>query len=215
VVARIWALQYTYIGRAAFGMKNFVGFRGRRIGLLVRGNPTITELNRVLLKTVALSDRDVKGVDLRNFSDGINKLARGEIDAAPIIVGVPVIRKARAKVPLGLNYISLFGPRATTKLLSEQVPGLYVANVKPNNRLPIDSSGRDRDFRSIYPALYPPFLRLCLVDDIFLLVDRPAFDALDLIRAAASIWAEKLSGRDILARPFDDGENPIAQRCNL
>ena len=32
-VARLWALRYTYLGRAAFGMKNYVGFRGQRIGL--------------------------------------------------------------------------------------------------------------------------------------------------------------------------------------
>ena len=124
VVARIWSLRYTYLGRAAFGMKNYVGFRGRRIGLVIRNNPTMTELNRVLLKTVALGDRDVKGVDLKNFGDGINKLSRGEIDATPIIVGVPVIRKVRGKVPLGLNYVSLFGPRATTKFLAEHIPGL-------------------------------------------------------------------------------------------
>ena len=135
-VARIWALRYTYIGRAAFGMKNYVGFRGRRIGLVIRNNPTMTELNRTLLKTVALGDRDVKGVDLRNFRDGINKLARGEIDAAPIIVGVPIISKVRANVPLGLNYVSLFGPKPTTKFLAEQVPGLYIATVKPSKRLP-------------------------------------------------------------------------------
>ena len=40
-VARLWALRYTYIGRAALSMKNYVGLRGRRIGLVVRNNPTM------------------------------------------------------------------------------------------------------------------------------------------------------------------------------
>ena len=46
-VARLWTLRYTYLARAAFSMKNYVGFRGRRIGLVVRNNSTMTELNRV------------------------------------------------------------------------------------------------------------------------------------------------------------------------
>ena len=78
----------------------------------------------------------MRPVVIRSLTDGINRMAKGELDAVPIAVGIPLVRRARESVPGGVVYLSLIGPRANAKFLGELVPGLYTKEVQPQKRLP-------------------------------------------------------------------------------
>ncbi len=78
----------------------------------------------------------MRPVVIRSLKDGINRMAKGELDAVPIAVGIPLVRRARESVPGGVVYLSLVGPRANTEFLSNLVPGLYTKEVQPQKRLP-------------------------------------------------------------------------------
>ncbi len=135
-LGRLWTIRYTYLARSALGIKNLAGLRGRRVGFEVTGNPTLSEVNAVLLKTVALGARDMKVSEIAGFPDGIQRLTSGDLEAVPIAVGAPLVRQARLGIQGGVNYVSLFGPNATTDFLANLLPGLYVVELQPDERIP-------------------------------------------------------------------------------
>ncbi|MBM3511319.1 MAG: hypothetical protein FJX61_14450 [Alphaproteobacteria bacterium] len=135
-LGRLWTIRYTYLARSALGIKNLAGLRGRRVGLDVTGNPTLSEVNAALLRTVALGARDMKASEIAGFPDGIQRLTARELEAVPIAVGVPLVRQARLGIQGGVNYVSLFGPNATTDFLANLPPGLYVVELQPDERIP-------------------------------------------------------------------------------
>jgi TRAP-type uncharacterized transport system substrate-binding protein len=132
----LWTIRYAYLARSALGIKNLAGLRGRRVGLEIAGNATFSEVNAVLLRTVALGARDMKAAEIAGFPDGIQRLTSGELEAVPIAVGVPLVRQARLGIRGGVNYVSLFGPNATTDFLANLLPGFYVVELQPDERIP-------------------------------------------------------------------------------
>ena len=133
---RLWPIRYTFLARANLGINNVVGLRGRHIALDLRRGTALSAVNRAILETVAINERNVRPVVIRSLTDGINRMAKGELDAVPIAVGIPLVRRARESVPGGVVYLSLIGPRANAKFLGELVPGLYTKEVQPQKRLP-------------------------------------------------------------------------------
>ena len=135
-VIRLWPVRYSFMSRNNLGIRSMVGLRGKRVALDMEGSAALGPINRALLATVGLKERDIRPVAIRNFTDGTNRMIKGEIDAIPIAVGVPLVRKARRTVPGGVNYVTLIGPKANVDFLSAIVPGLYTVVVKPQKRLP-------------------------------------------------------------------------------
>lgn len=135
-VLRLWPVRYSFLSRNHLGIQSMVGLRGKRVALDMEGIAAFGPINRALLATVGLKEQDVRPVTIRSFTDGTNRMIKGEIDAIPIAVGVPLVKKARKTVPGGVNYVALIGPKANAAFLSNIVPGLYTVVVKPEKRLP-------------------------------------------------------------------------------
>ena len=97
-VIRLWPVRYSFMSRNNLRIHSMVGLRGKRVALDMEGTAALGPTNRALLATGGLKERDVRPVSIRNFTDGTNRMIKGEIDAIPIAVGVPLVRKARKTV---------------------------------------------------------------------------------------------------------------------
>jgi TRAP transporter TAXI family solute receptor len=171
---RLWKVRYAYLARSVLGIDNYAGLRGRRVGFDVATSATMSAVNAALMATVGLGRRDFRAEPIDSFAAGVQRLIAGELDAVPIAIGVPLGRQARAGIAGGVNYISLFGPNATTEFLGRRVPGLYLVDVQPDERI---------------PELAEPVLAVAF--DVFLVTSARTPD-----RAVAALLQAKLDAND-------------------
>ena len=136
-LARLWPIRYTFLARASLRIESVVGLRGKRMVLDVANDPALGAVNRAILSTVGLRDRDVRATAVQSLGEAVSQLVRGEIDVIPIAVGVPLVRRLTKEIAGGVNYVTLIGPNATDDFLGKHTPGLYTIEVEPAKRLAV------------------------------------------------------------------------------
>ncbi len=135
VIARIWVLPYAYMVKADSGIRTVEDLKGRRVVVKVKTNVSLAQLNRTILSTAGLTEADVKAADSGGVVKGIAMVVEGRVDAAPVAVSMPAMRKAHATVPGGLRIVAL-GGKATDELMNAGSAGSRTFMAKPNKRRP-------------------------------------------------------------------------------
>ncbi len=133
-LARIWILPYGYFVKESSGIKTIADLKGKRVIVNVKTNISLAQLNRTILATAGLTERDLTAVDSGGVVAGINMVIEGRVDAAMAATGMPAMRKAHATVPGGLRMIAL-PASATDEQMARGMPGSRTFMAKPNKRM--------------------------------------------------------------------------------
>lgn len=134
-IARVWILPYAYMVKENSGIKTVADLKGKRVVVNFKTNVSLAQLNRTILSTAGLSERDVNAVDSGGVVAGIKMVVEGRVDATTVAIAMPAMRKAHASVPGGLRVISL-GPKATDDFMATGMAGSYTMTAKPSKRRP-------------------------------------------------------------------------------
>ncbi len=134
-LARIWTLPYGYMVKANSGITRVEDLRGKRVIVHVKTNASLGRLNRTILATGGLTEKDIKSIDSGGVVAGLNMVVEGRADAANAVLGMPALRKVHAGTPGGMRVIAL-GAKASDAFMVKGMPGSRTLLVKPSKRLP-------------------------------------------------------------------------------
>ena len=134
-IARIWILPYAYFVKENSGIKTVADLKGKRVVVDFKTNVSLGQANRTILSTAGLKDSDVTAIDSGGVVASINMVIEDRVDAAPVAIAMPAMRKAHATVPDGLRILSL-GPAANDDFMNKGMAGLYTYQARNTKTLP-------------------------------------------------------------------------------
>ena len=135
-VARIWPLRVGLMVRADSGIKTVADLKGKRVTVDLKGQRAMGQVIRGMLATAGLKDSDVKAITVANVGEGAKGLTEGNLDAAFVAVGIPLVKQAHSTISGGVAYVDI-GPGAEkAKALAALSPGSYPDRIDPAPHLP-------------------------------------------------------------------------------
>ena len=135
VLARVWIIPYGLLVKANSDIKSIDDVRGKRYITDVSTVVSLGHLNKLYLASGGMTVKDVIAVKSGGVVKTVNMVVEGRVDAGPIGLGMPAVRKAHATVPGGIRFVGL-GPKATDEFISSYAPGAYGYVGKPNKNRP-------------------------------------------------------------------------------
>jgi hypothetical protein len=135
-VARIWPLRVGLMVRANAGIKTVADLRGKRVTLDLSGQRAMGQVIRAMLATGGLKDADVKAVTVANVGAGAKSLTEGDLDAAFIAVGIPLVKQAHSTISGGVAYVDMGTGADHAKVMAGIAPGSYPDRLEPAPHLP-------------------------------------------------------------------------------
>ena len=136
VLARLWPLNVALVARADLGITGVSELAGKRVVTDLSALKAMSDVSKLMLELSGLSTSDVESVTVAGLEPGMTGLTENNLDATLVAVGIPLTQQAQATIPGGIRYLSVEGPDATSENADAKLPGLYLAEVKPNPRLP-------------------------------------------------------------------------------
>jgi len=130
---RFWQLPYGYFVRKNSGIKTIADLKGKKVIIDIKSNASLATLNRTIMMTAGLGEGDYTAMSAGNIPQNINTVVEGRADAAVTAMGIPILRKAHAGIPGGVQILSL-GPKATNAFMKKGLDGSKTLMVKPNKR---------------------------------------------------------------------------------
>jgi TRAP transporter TAXI family solute receptor len=135
-VARIWPLRVGLMVRADAGIKTVADLKGKRVTIDLRGQRAMANVVRAMLATGGLKDADVRNVPVANVGAGAKSLIEGDVDAAFIAVGIPLVKQAHSAISGGVAYVDMGTGDDHAKIMASVAPGTYPAKLDPAPHLP-------------------------------------------------------------------------------
>ena len=135
VLARVWIIPYGMMVKNSSGIKSIQDVRGKKFVTDVTTVVSLGRLNRLYLASAGMTTKDVIAVKSGGVVKNVNMVVEGRVDASPIGLGMPQVRKAHATVPGGIRFIGL-GPKATDEFIMNYAPGAYGYVGKPAKNRP-------------------------------------------------------------------------------
>ena len=135
-VARIWPLRVGLMVRASAGIKTVADLKGKRVTIDLRGQRAMASVVRAMLTTGGLKDADVKNVAVANVAAGAKSLTEGDVDAAFIAVGIPLVKQAHSTISGGVAYVDMGDKPDNARIMASVAPGTYPARLDPAPHLP-------------------------------------------------------------------------------
>ncbi len=135
VLARVWIIPYGMMVKNNSSIKSIADVRGRKFVTDVTTVVSLGRLNRLYLASAGMTTKDVIAVKSGGVVKSVNMVVEGRVEAAPIGVGMPQVRKAHATVPGGIRFVGL-GSNATDEFIMNTVPGAYGFVAKPSKNRP-------------------------------------------------------------------------------
>ena len=135
-VARVWPLKVAFMVRADSGIKTLADLKGKRVTVELKGQAAMGKVTRAMLAAGGLTIDDVVNVAVANVGAGSKALIEGNVDAAFIAVGIPLVKQAHAAIPGGVAYVDMSGPNTNAQFLGQQAAGVYSAEIAPAKNLP-------------------------------------------------------------------------------
>ncbi len=132
-LARIWVLPYGYFVRANSGIKTIEDLKGKKVVIDLKANVSLAALNWAMMASGGLDKNSLQAIAVGGIGQGLNAVVEGRADAAPIALGIPLLRKAHASVPGGIRIIAL-GKQGSTEFLNSRVGGTLALVTKPSKR---------------------------------------------------------------------------------
>ncbi len=134
-IARVWVIPYAYMVKAKSGIMSLAQLKGKRVVTKTPSVVTLARLNRAMLATAGMVEKDVTALRSGGVVDNVDLVVQGRADAAPVAIGMPAVRKANASVPGGIRLLSL-GSKATDSFMAKRSPGSRTYNTAPNKKRP-------------------------------------------------------------------------------
>lgn len=188
----VYPLEYMYWGRASSGLERIEELRGRRVVLNYRGLVPLDLLNRAILATGGLTERDVTPVTAAGLPEGARAVVEGRADAAAMGYRLPLVAQTHATMPGGLRFLTL---GADESRVAELLPGARVTTVTPGS----GAVGIDAPIRT---AVYDTYLNTSVhVTDE---------DAYRITAALVGRWEELRRDYAVLADVAADAVAPVA-----
>jgi TRAP transporter TAXI family solute receptor len=135
-IARIWPLKVALMARDKAGIKTIADLKGKRVVIDFKGQKAMGQVIRAMMATGGLTDKDVKGVTVGSVVSGNKALIEGNVDVTFIAVGIPLVKRAHAAIPGGVNYVDLTGGNVSPEFLASKAGGVYPAKLAPAKRMP-------------------------------------------------------------------------------
>ncbi len=134
VLARLLEFQTGYMVRKDSNIHSLADLKGKRVPSGFTSQKLVGALVRATLAAEGLSYDDVKGVPVPNFVRGTDELVAGRVAVSYLAPGSGITRKAHASI--GIRFISLKESPGSLKIITDIVPGVFYATVKPSKRMP-------------------------------------------------------------------------------
>src|SRR5690606_25823639 len=106
-VILMWRAPYAYITRADSGIKSVEDMKGKRVVTAFRAIASFYRFNQAILATGGLTEKDVDAVTMTSVPDSIRAVVEGQVDAAPVALGIPALRQADASVSGGIRVVAI------------------------------------------------------------------------------------------------------------
>ena len=103
----VFRANYGYYVQANSGMENVADLAGKETIVTFRAIASFDRFNRAILASAGLGEDDLEPITVAGIPDAVRALVEGEVDATPVIIGIPAIREADAAVSGGLRVLSL------------------------------------------------------------------------------------------------------------
>ena len=101
--------KYSFIARANSDIKTVADVKGKRVITSYRTLALFDDVNRALLATAGLTEKDVTAVAETNVPSALAALAEDRVDVSASILSIPSHREADAAIPGGTRVVAL-GP---------------------------------------------------------------------------------------------------------
>jgi TRAP transporter TAXI family solute receptor len=135
-VARIWPLRVGLMVRAESGIKTVADLKGKRVTVDLKGQRAMGQVIRGMLAAGGLKEADVKAMTVANVGEGAKGLTEGNLDAAFIAIGIPLVKQAHSTISGGVAYVDMGSGDDKAKALASMSPGSYPDRVDPAPHLP-------------------------------------------------------------------------------
>jgi hypothetical protein len=135
-VARIWPLRVGLMVRADSGIKTVADLKGKRVTVDLKGQRAMGQVIRGMLAAGGLKETDVKALTVANVGEGAKGLTEGNLDAAFIAIGIPLVKQAHSTISGGIAYVDMGSGDDKAKALAAMSPGSYPDRVEPAPHLP-------------------------------------------------------------------------------
>lgn len=133
---RLWPLQVAFMVRADSGIKTAKDLKGKRVTVDLKGQRAMGFVTRGMLASAGLKDEDVRNITVANVGEGAKMLTEGNVDAAFVAIGIPLVKQAHSTIPGGIAYADLAGGDTAEATMSRFAPGIYAARVEPTSAMP-------------------------------------------------------------------------------
>ncbi len=134
-IARVWVIPYAYMVKVKSGITSLSQLKGKRVVTDTPSVVTLARLNRAMLATAGLAEKDVIALRSGGVVNNVDLVVQGRADAAPVAIGMPAVRKANASIPGGIRILSL-GSKATDSFMAKNSPGSRTYKTTPSKRRP-------------------------------------------------------------------------------
>jgi TRAP transporter TAXI family solute receptor len=124
-------MPHAYFVKADTGIERIEDLRGKRVVVDLKGNVSLAALNWAILATAGLEREDIIPVAVGGIEQGVDAVTEGRADAAPVGIGIPLLRKAHAGIPGGVRVVAL-GRMGTDELLEARAPGSRTFRLQPS-----------------------------------------------------------------------------------
>lgn len=134
-LGRVWTIPYALITRADSGIMTADDLKGKSIMGNMPTSQALTQINTAIIHSGGLGLGDVNFMKSGGLMDGINAVAEGRADAAPVATTMPVLIEKNASVPGGLRIVGN-GSKAVDGFFSNEVSGTRNAIAKQVKKRP-------------------------------------------------------------------------------
>lgn len=134
-IAYVWEIPYGFVVRADSEILTADDLKGKRIMGSMPTTQALNSINMAIVESGGLSADDVTMMESGGLMDGLNALAEGRTDAAPMATTMPVLTELQAKIPGGMRVMGN-GSMGTSEFFGERVSGLGTVTATENENRP-------------------------------------------------------------------------------
>ena len=123
----VFRAPYGYFAKDRSGLKTIADLKGKKVIITQRAIASFDKFNEALLASAGLTPADVTPVAVSGIVESVRSVTEDKVEAAPVLLGIPLLREADAAIPGGIRVLAL-GPD-DTKL--DQLRGISTMILKP------------------------------------------------------------------------------------
>lgn len=127
-IMAVWPLPYQYWAKASSGIRRIEDLKGKRVVVTYRANASLARLNRAILATGGLTEKDVTPVTVAGIPQSLRAVVEGRAVAAAIALAIAPIRRTHAAVQGGVRILEMGKDEAA---LGKIMPGSWVTTSNP------------------------------------------------------------------------------------